>query len=345
MRSARRFNIRLRRTSACAFVAAALTAIPSVALACDLCAIYTATEELEGRTGVRLGVAEQYTQYTTERIDGHEVPNVFGEHLYSSNTQVFAGYQFNRRFGLQVNLPILVKSWRRVVGDGEIQESTRGGIGDLTLIGNVLAFDAVSDTGVFRFGLLGGLELPTGDAGFLKEELQEGGGGGEAEAGLARPQHADHEHETPSGVHGHDLTFGSGSVDGIVGGNLYWSYDRFFTTVSAQYKITTEGAFEYEFANDLSWLGGPGYYVWLEHGYTLGVQALLSGETKGNDHQAGHKLDDTAVTTLYVGPGIDFTWGANVSLDIEADLPVVQNDTSLQIVPDFRLRGAVVWRF
>jgi hypothetical protein len=312
------------------------------AAACDLCAVYAATESLEGHRGIRAGVATQYTQYATEQRNGHEVDNEFGEHLYSSNTQLFLGYQFNRRFGLQLNLPILVKSWRRVLEDGELQESTKGGIGDMALLASFLAYDAIFESGVLRLTLLGGLELPTGDTDFLAEELDETD---EPEQHVEGALHDAQHDETESGIHGHDLTFGSGSVDGIVGGQLYWSYRRFFASTWAQYKITTEGAFEYEFANDLAWLVGPGYYLALEHDYTLGLQAALSGETKSNDSQQGEKLDDSAVTTIYVGPAFRFTSGLNLSAELEAGIPVVRNNTSLQIVPDFRLRGALVWRF
>ena len=106
--------------------------------ACDICAIYSATDVAEEKTGIRLGFAEQYTQFATEQLNGREQPNPFGEHLYSSNTQLFGGYQFNKWIGLQLNVPILVRSWRRVLEDGDIQESTRGGIGDIALVASVV---------------------------------------------------------------------------------------------------------------------------------------------------------------------------------------------------------------
>ena len=31
--------------------------------------------------------------------------------------------------------------------------------------------------------------------------------------------------------------------------------------------------------------------------------------------------------------------------EVAAELPVVQHNTSLQIVPDYRVRGGVTWRF
>jgi hypothetical protein len=148
-----------------------------------------------------------------------------------------------------------------------------------------------------------------------------------------------------SGIHGHDLALGSGSFDGIVGGQLFWSWDRLFASAAGQYAIRGEGDFDYEFANDLTWTGGPGVFALLTHTWTLGVQALLTGETKGNDTQAGVKTNDTAVTALYVGPGLSLTWGTSLAGDLALDLPVVQHNTGLQIVPDFRVRGGISWRF
>ena len=88
-----------------------------------------------------------------------------------------------------------------------------------------------------------------------------------------------------------------------------------------------------------------GAYVLLEHDYTLALQALLSGETKGKDTQLGVPLDDTAVTNLFLGPRVLFTWGTSLALEGALDLPVLEHNTSLQIVPDYRLRGAAIWRF
>jgi hypothetical protein len=336
----------LRRSTAAAgllllTIATVIAARP--AEACDICAIYSATDVAEEKTGVRLGFAEQYTHFTSEQLNGKDQPNPYGEHLYSSNTQLFGGYQFNKWIGVQLNVPILYRSWRRVLEDGDIQESTRASIGDIALVANLLAYDALWDNSIFRFTLLGGLKLPTGNADFLAEELEEEDPGDEEPASV---KHGGEHHGTyQSGVHGHDLAFGSGSVDGIVGYTLYWSYYRFFMTAAMQYKATTEGSFDYQFANDLTWLGGPNYYLLLDHDYALSMGASLSGETKGLDTQKGQRLDDTGITALYVGPAIDFAWESALSAEIAADLPVVQNNTAYQIVPDFRLRAALVWRF
>src|SRR5262249_56062766 len=49
-----------------------LRAAPTVG--CDVCAIYTATEVSQGRTGFRAGVGQQFTPYLTEQVNGEELP-------------------------------------------------------------------------------------------------------------------------------------------------------------------------------------------------------------------------------------------------------------------------------
>lgn len=322
--------------------------------ACDICAVYTATEQRESRVGLRLGLATQYSHFNSLQDGGHDVPNPEGEYIESVTNQLVFGYQLTPRFSLQANLPIVVRQYRRVEQGGRVRGNVAGP-GDLSLLANLLAYSAVTETSVFRFSLFGGLKLPTGDPAFLAEELDEGGeaaavsahheapapGGGGSGEGSGGDEHA---HEA-SGVHGHDLALGSGSVDGIVGGNLYLSWERLFFTGTLQYAARREGAFEYRYANDLSWSGGPGVYALLGHDYSLAVLAGLSGDTKGKDEQQGRRLDDTAVTNLYLGPAFQLTWGTSLFAEAGVDLPVVQHNTALQIVADYRVRTAAVWRF
>jgi len=44
--------------------------------------------------GFTLGVAEQFSHYGALQEDGHEVPNDLDQHLASSISQLFAGYNF-----------------------------------------------------------------------------------------------------------------------------------------------------------------------------------------------------------------------------------------------------------
>jgi hypothetical protein len=312
--------------------------------ACDICAVYTATELREAKVGFRAGVAEQFTYYGTLQRDGEEIPNPNDEFLRSSITQVVLGYQLHPRAGVQLNLPLISRTFRRLGADG-VARGDETGVGDLSLLANVLAFDRVSERSVFRFTVLGGLKLPSGDSSRLGEEAAEGDEAGHAEAG----PHPALAHvvgpEAASGVHGHDLALGSGSVDGIVGGSLFWSWRRAFVTASGQYAIRTEGDFDYRYANDLTWLAGPGAFAVLTHDWTVTVQALVAGETKGKDEIDGVAADDTGITSLFAGPGFALTWGTSLHAELAADLPVVRHNTAVQVVPDYRLRGAFTWRF
>jgi len=329
---------------------------PWQAAACDICAIYVATEQREGEKGLRIGVAEQYSDFGTERLDGTEVTLPAKEHMNSSVTQFLIGYSFTRRLGLQLSIPYVYRSFTRIHLH-RLQSGVEQGIGDMALLGNVLAYHAIGGNSLFRFSLLGGVEFPTGNSDLLSEELSSttlaitsrrpsgvtarsraaGRGVSSRRTSGILP--------LEGGLHGHDLALGSGSFDGIVGEQLYWSWGRAFVTAGMQYAVRSTGSFDYRFANDLTWLGGPGYYVLLTHAVSLGVQSVLSGETKGKDTRQGRSVDDTAMTALYVGPGVTFTWGSSLGAEVAVDLPVIQHNTSLQLVPDVRVRAGVMWTF
>lgn len=332
-------------------IALSIVAGTRAADACDVCAVYTATELRERRVGPTVGVAEQFSHFGTLRRDGDEIDNPAGERIESSVTQLLLGYTVHPRITLQVNLPVISRSFRRSTGDG-IDRGHERGIGDLSVLGEVEAFSAVTETGVVRLSLLAGVKLPTGDSDRLREELAEDHHheAGSEQAGTGDEHHEEapdgspHEH-AESGVHGHDLALGSGSYDGIFGARLFASWRRTFATAKLQYTLRSRGDVDYRYADDLTWSGGPGVFLWLGHTETLGLQAVLSGETKGKDDLDGAKADDTAITALYAGPGLLFTWGSSLGVEVTADLPVVQNNSALQIVPDYRIRGGASWRF
>lgn len=339
---------------------AALLGAPRLAGACDLCAIYTTTEEREAQTGPRFGVAEQYTDFGTLKLNGEPFPNPSGEFLHSSITQVLAGYNFLPWVGAQLNLPIIVRSYRRVLQSGVMNGSVSG-IGDMSLIGNVRPFTYVDTRRLAQLVLIGGLKFPTGDPAFLKEEVPAAPCIRFPDPTICNPQPGSlialpvtirprHTTGPPSGIGGHDLALGTGSVDGIVAAQAYGAWRRLFATAGVQYVARTVGAFGYQFANDLLFETGPGLYLllgdnFLGDAYALGSQVVFSGETKGTDSVQGQKVSDTGITALYLGPSVRFTWGIHLAAEITADLPVLQNNTALQIVPNYRLRGGISWRF
>jgi hypothetical protein len=312
------------------FSAVILATFAQPMLACDLCGVYSATQvALETSQGPFVGVAEQFTHFGTIQMDGKEVSNPSGQYLDSSISQLFAGYNFTPRIGLQFNLPLIYRSFKRPDGEGGIDFGTESGLGDVSLLGNFLAFQKVKENFTVNWNVLGGVKFPTGSSDRLKEELNE----------VENPV------GPPSGIHGHDLTLGSGSYDGIIGSGIYARWHKGFLTANLQYAIRTEGDFNYRFANDLTWSGGPGYYLILNDSYTLALQAVVSGEHKGKDTFAGESAEDTGITAVYLGPQLNFTWRGKLSIQIGADLPVSLDNTSLQTVPDYRIRGGLTWRF
>lgn len=308
------------------FVLAAAVCVPQ-ALACDLCSVYSAIEAHSGQ-GPFVGVAEQFTRFGTLQEDGEQVPNPTGQYLNSSIAQIFGGYNFSDRFGLQLNLPVIYRSFKRPEGF-TIDRGTELGIGDVSLLGKFQVYRRLKVDSTLVANLIGGVKFPTGNTRRLSEELNEVEMPGAPE----------------SGIHGHDLTLGSGSFDGLVGANVYWRWRRAVFSGGIQYAIRSEGDFDYRFANDLTWSAGPGALLILQDNFSLTLQANLSGETKGRDTLQGAKVDDTGITTVYLGPQLSATWGEKLTAEIGVDIPLLRNNTALQVVPDYRIRAAFTWHF
>ncbi len=297
--------------------------------ACDLCAVYSATQA-HGEIGKGFfgGAAEQFTHFGTVQENGREVPNETGQYLDSSISQIYGGYNFNDRAGLQFNLPLIYRSFKRPKGFS-IDRGTESGLGDVSLLANLRAYRHEAMNFTATWSIIGGVKFPTGNSDRIKEELNEIEVPGAPE----------------SGIHGHDLALGSGSYDGIIGSGIFVRYQRAFLTANTQYAIRSTGDFDYHYANDLTWSGGPGVYLLLEDNATISLQLIVSGEHKNRDTFQGDLADDTGITSFYLGPQINFTWNEKISAEIGADLPVSIANTALQTVADYRIRAGITYRF
>ncbi len=296
-------------------------------MACDFCAIYTATEAHDGQ-GFYGGVAEQFTHFGTMQNEGQVVPNTAGQYLDSVISQVFAGYNLNECLGVQLNVPVIVRSFQRPAGFAT-DRGSESGVGDLSLIGKFTAYRHQSEEVTVLVNLLGGIKFPTGNTRRITEEFNEAEAPGAPERG----------------IHGHDLTLGSGSFDSLVGVNLHARYHRLFFGAGAQYSIRSEGNYGYQFANDLTWSGGPGALLVLRENFTLSLQANVSGETKSTDTFQGARAGDTGITSVYLGPQFTATWRDRFHAELGVDMPVSLANTALQAVPDYRIHAAVTFRF
>ncbi|HEY2775712.1 MAG TPA: hypothetical protein VGK20_16850 [Candidatus Binatia bacterium] len=317
-------NPRGRRLAAAALLAFALA--PSRARACDLCSIYTGSLMQQEKTGFALAVAEQYGDFASIRQDGHSRSNPANERIDSSITQLVVAYSFLSWLGIQADAPLVSRDYRRIE-DGTPTHGSVGGLGDISLLARVSPYSHAFGDTLVHMELLAGIKLPTGDTHRLFEELSEPPGG------------------NPSTVHGHDLALGTGSVDGLFGASAHVSWKRLFGDAALQYAVRSRGDAAYQYANDLTWEAAPGLYLLLEHTYTAALRVVASGEYKSRDHQGGELQDDTAITSVYLGPGVQMTWSDSLHVDLTVDVPVVEDVTGRQLVPNYRLRGGVVWRF
>jgi hypothetical protein len=345
-------------------VLAILVCFAALAPACDLCGCFTpqleavsqdpATYDQAGgtplaswRSRLYAGVAEQFTHFGTVQVDGREVANPTGQYLDSSITQFLAGYSLTPRLALQINLPLIYRSFERPEGF-EIDRGTESGLGDISLLAKYVLFrtekggrahvdfsDSKSPHMVTKepdltasVVLLAGVKFPTGDSSRLKEEFNE-------DVVPGAP---------PSGIHGHDLALGTGSYDGIFGGQTSVRYRSFFFQADAQFALRGEGAHQYEPANDISWSGGPGYYLVRNRHTIIGIQFVVSGEHKDVDRFRGEPAEDTGITSVFLGPRLLASIG-KVSCELGLDVPVTIDNTALQTVSDYRIRAGVALRF
>jgi hypothetical protein len=280
------------------------------------------------------------------QLNGREVSNPTGQYENSFITQLVAGYDITSRFALQLNVPLIYREFKRPEGFA-IDRGTESGLGDISLLLKTVALRYSSAARrTFEVGgknpvaieqepdftasaiLLTGIKFPTGNSSRLKEEF--------------------HEIEIPgapeSGIHGHDLTLGTGSYDGIFGEQTSLRYKNIFLETNVQFTLRGDGAHQYHFANDLTWSGGPGYYFIRRHDMIIGLQFVASGEYKDVDRFRGKRAEDTGITSVFLGPRVVASRG-RWSAEIAAEFPVSIDNTALQVVPDYRLRGGISFHF
>jgi len=334
------------------------------ARACDLCALYTAIQvenPVEG--ALRLGVAEQFTDLDRIQRDGRYVANSANQYLKSSVTQVTAQYDPSEATSLQLVLPVIGRSYRRIE-DGVAARGSDVGIGDVSLLAHYVPLRYADGDTLARLRLFAGVELPTGDAHRLGEESAPGHHGDEGaieesdghadEHGDGVASHAlankhngvDHGPGVENAIHGHDLALGSGSFDFPLGAGLFTQWNRFIFASDIQYNIRTEGAYSYRYANDWVWGVAVGRYLYLDDDSQIALRARLSGQYKDMDTgKGGAEFSDTAFNGKFLGPEITAMVNHRLQGLMALDIPVDVNNSDLQITPGYRLRAALTYRF
>jgi hypothetical protein len=313
---------------------------PIFSFSCDLCGCFVPNDVMHH--GFMFGLAEQYSSMSDLSLEGQTLVNDENQYLNSSFTQLFANYHFNERAALQVNVPLIYRSFQRVEGE-TLDRGNESGIGDVLLVGYYVPFQRKNPYRQFNWKVLAGLKFPTGNSDRIGEELLEDH---EEEGSIeaADLNHEGHEEEA-SGVHGHDLALGSGSWDTLIGTNVFGRVNKWFYSGNIQYAIRTRGDFDYKYANDLLWYGGPGYYVSTSQDWPVGLQALFTGEHKGEDELGNQKTDDTAITSVYLGPTAIIGIKQIATAEVGFGFPLMIDNSGLQTVPKYRFRVGLTWRF
>lgn len=299
---------------------------------------------LSTNKGFFAGLAEQDTYFNKTQLNGKTVVNSYGirapfdqQYLNTLTSEPFLGYNFCDRIGLQLELPVIYREYQTVLPGSSIfnfyyPQGNEYGLSDIRLLGNFGLVKMDTPNCSVDWNATAGIKFPTGNANQLSKAISSFT-------------------NSPLGITRADLALGSGSYDGIIGTDISLRWCRLFATAETQYTIRSRGAFEYQYANDLSWYGGPGAFLAHSDDYTLSLQAIVSGDTKGQDTIQGRntfnralRVPDTVETGVYLGPQINFTWRDEVSAQLGADLPVSIVTTGIQIVPTYRIHGSVtVW--
>lgn len=329
------------------------------AIACDLCGVFDTvrTYEME-KNAVRLGVAEHFTFFDTVQHEGTYAENRGDERLSSSITQFTGSYDLSDVLSLQVTLPLIHREYRALdSGPGSLT-----GVGDVSLLVRAVPYHYSDADNTVAIQLFGGVELPTGDADRLGDDhgddeifeehapaIEESIDQHESEDQHGQATHVrhggvSHETEPVSALHGHDLAFGSGSVDFPIGLSFFLRRGMAVLAGDAGYTFRTDGDEQYRHADDFLWSVGPGGLFQIAEHVTMLGRIRLSGEYKKKDHSQGQLDDSTAVRSIFWGPELSLTSGA-WRFDLGSDFPIDINNSGTQLVADYRLRGAVVMRF
>ena len=324
----------------CIFLMAA-----SLASACELCAIYSASSARgESGTGFLISVSEQFVSYGTLQFEGEkfEVGSPLEDAYHDSSiTHVVPAYNFSSRFGVSLSIPIIYRTFRRIeipsLGAPIDEESSEFGLGDMSLIAR---FAPVQKSGMsysVNWNLMAGVKFPTGDTDRLEDEVERA----ERDREVFGPSHP---HTSVGGIHQHDLTLGTGSYDGVFGSAFTVRWKRFYLHQQLQYYLRTEGE-EYHYGDLLIASGGPGAYVILHDEFTISLQGNIFFEKMWEDEIIGQEIVHTGFDAWYAGPQVNLTFGEHFSGNIGLDIPVEIDNNGLQTVADYRVHGGVTWRF
>ncbi len=329
------FTVRHRRPARPAVVASMLMLAAGTVHACDSCGCHSPPELGDVHTGWSVGIYEQVTWFNTAKDEGEGMANPYGQWEHSSTTQAIIDYRFNDEFSVTAFIPYISRSYRRVdqnttTGAVYNEFGTVAGLGDSSLLVSYRPYRYANANAALSTTLQAGVKAPTGDP----SQLQ-----GEEPGSTVGDQYG------PSLIGGHDVALGDGAWDVELGGNAIARVDRWFASAAVFWIYHTEGAYFYRFANELSGGISVGYFLQMEARNHVGLQLNLTGDTKGHDWVAGQETPDTANHNVFLGPELTVLHDSTLTAMIGFDLPIYEHNSDAQLVPTWKIRGSVGWRF
>jgi len=82
--------------------------------------------------------------------------------------------------------------------------------------------------------------------------------------------------------------------------------------------------------------------VWFASGRGKELEFFIIPQVR---HTVPYSFNLNRSGLVYAGPQFDFTWGWRLSAELAADLPISRSNSGTQVVPDYRIRAAVTFRF
>lgn len=281
-----------------------------------------AAPEAGGSSGFQLNVIEQFTNFGTILQGSTRESNPLRQYLGSSTTQFSLNYNFDEREGVRLNVPFLFHDYSRPEG-GEPAHHSQSGLGDISLVNHYEPYHHDYSGGETIWSVYSGVKLPTGNPDHLLDELTE----------TAAPQ---------SAIHGHDLAFGSGSLDFLTGTALWLKKGDWYLAAGTQYLIRDRGAFGYLYGNSFSWWLSPGIVLSSNARRTIRLQLSTTGESKTIDYFGDIPETDTGGHTIMTGPDLRVD-GNRSSLALGVSLPISNYTTGFEAVPSYRVTLTGGW--
>lgn len=233
----------------------------------------------------------------------------------SRNTLLTVDHQFNERWGVSITAPFSNRDHHHIHhhNGGEILESwSYARLGDARLMGRYQA--PTHDAGESRWGLLGGVKLPTG-----KRDLSN------ADGDLA---------ERP-------MQPGTGTTDWIAGAFYQHSFSSVdgFAQIQLQRAITQREHY------------APGMRTTLDVGLrypvtdAIALLAQLNILHRGRDVGDAAEPEDSGGRFIYLSPGVSFSVTRSLRLSAFVQLPIYQYVNGVQLTADWSAIVGITARF